>query len=73
VSESGELRIHMRHLRAAGMCNREPRRWFAAHGFSWSDFLDRGIPAADVAATGDALGLIVVEVARQERGTDDDR
>ena len=60
-------RIYMRHLRAAGMCNREPRIWFAAHGFSWSDFVSNGISIAEVEATGDALGLIVVEVARKEQ------
>ena len=62
-----ELRIHMRHLRAANMCNREPRRWFAAHGFSWSDFIQHGIPAETVAATGDPLALIVVEAAKREQ------
>ena len=57
----------MRHLRRAGMCNREPRRWFAAHGFSWSRFVSEGVPAAEIAATEDPLALIVVEVARKER------
>ena len=59
-------RIYMRHLRAAGMCNREPRRWFVQYGFSWSDFVSNGISIEEVEATGDALGLIVVEVAKRE-------
>lgn len=64
-----ELRmIHMRHLRAAGMCNREPRRWFAAHGLSWAEFVDHGIPASVIEATGDPLALIVVEAAKAESG-----
>jgi len=56
----------MRHLRAAGMCNREPRLWFAAHGFSWSDFVTNGISIEEVEATGDPLGMVVVEVALRE-------
>jgi len=48
------------------MCNREPRRWFVQYGFSWSDFVSNGISIAEVEATGDALGLIVVEVAKRE-------
>lgn len=48
------------------MCNREPRRWFARHGLSWSDFATTGIPASKILATNDALCLPVVEVARME-------
>jgi len=62
------LRIYVRHLRAAGMCNREPRRWFKQQGLSWSDFVTEGIPVDVVLATGDPLALRVVEVARKEAG-----
>lgn len=48
------------------MCNREPRLWFAAHGFSWSDFVTNGISIEEVEATGDPLGMVVVEVALRE-------
>lgn len=60
------MRIYMRHLRAANMCNREPRIWFARHGFSWSDFIANGIEAEKIIATGDPLALLVVEAARKE-------
>jgi hypothetical protein len=64
---SDGLRVYMRHLRGANMCNREPRVWFKRQGFSWNDFLSHGIAASDLIATGDPLALIVVEVARKER------
>lgn len=57
----------MRHLRAANMCNREPRRWFAQHGFDWSSFIKHGIPVADVIATGDPLALPVIEAVKKEQ------
>jgi hypothetical protein len=56
----------MKHLRAAGYCNREPRMWFVRHGFSWQDFLDHGIEVEKVEATGDALAMKVVEIARKD-------
>jgi hypothetical protein len=40
--------------------------WFAAHGFSWSDFVTNGISIEVVEATGDPLGMVVVEVALRE-------
>lgn len=61
-----ELIIHVRHLRAAGMCNREPRLWFVRHGLSWTEFVTTGIPVSRILATNDALCLPVVEVARKE-------
>lgn len=62
----GELRIHVRHLRAANMCNREPRLWFKAHKLSWADFVADGIPVSVIEATGDSLAMIVVAAARKE-------
>lgn len=61
-----ELLIHVRHLRAAGMCNREPRLWFQRHGLSWTEFVTTGIPESRILATNDSLCLPVVEVARKE-------
>lgn len=56
----------MKHLRAAGYCNREPRLFFQRYGWSWQDFLDHGIAVSIVEATGDALALRVVEIARRD-------
>lgn len=61
-----ELLIHVRHLRAAGMCNREPRLWFKRHGLSWTEFVTTGISESRILATNDSLALPVVEVARRE-------
>jgi hypothetical protein len=63
---SDELLIHVRHLRAAGMCNREPRLWFKRHGLSWTEFVTTGIPASRILATSDSLAYPVVEIARKE-------
>lgn len=61
-----DVMVHVRHLRAARMCNREPRLWFKRHGLSWTEFVTTGIPASRILATNDALALPVVEVARKE-------
>lgn len=63
---SEELMIHVRHLRAAGMCNREPRKWFQKHGLSWTEFVTTGIPVSKILATADSLAYPVVEIARKE-------
>ncbi len=60
--------IRMKHLRAAGYCNREPRIFFQRQGWSWQEFLDHGIDSELVEATGDALALKVVEIVRQDVG-----
>lgn len=61
-----ELVVHVRHLRAARMCNREPRLWFKRHGLSWTEFVTTGIPVSRILATNDSLCLPVVEIARKE-------
>jgi uncharacterized protein YaiI (UPF0178 family) len=68
MSDDADLRVYVRHLRAANMCNREPRIWFARHGFSWSDFIANGISVEDVIATGDiGLAQPAIDEARKER------
>lgn len=56
--------IRMRDIRAAKMCSRGARAWFARHGLDWSEFITNGIDAELVLATGDAMAIRVVEVAR---------
>jgi hypothetical protein len=41
------------------------RGWWPRHGFVWADFVANGIEAEKLEATGDALALRVVEVARE--------
>lgn len=56
--------VTMRDIRAAKMCSRGARKFFERHGLDWSAFVKQGIPAEKLAATGDAMALQVVEVAR---------
>lgn len=54
----------MADIRAALMCSRGARMFFERYGLDWSEFLKHGIPADQLEATGDAMALKVVEVAR---------
>lgn len=60
--------ITMKHIRQAAFCSSGTKAWFAKHGFSWQDFLLNGIDAEKFEATGDALGLRVAKIARDEDG-----
>jgi hypothetical protein len=57
--------IRMKHVRAAGMCNREPRIFCARQGWSWQEFLDHGFPEEQLLATDDPMALRVVEAAHK--------
>lgn len=48
-----------------GFCRAGARRFFAAHGLDWSDFVLRGIHADKLTATGDAMALALVDWARR--------
>lgn len=43
------------------------RRWFAANGLDFRDFVQKGIDAEVLLATGDALAVAVVEDAVRRR------
>lgn len=57
-------------MRALGYCNRGARSWFARHQLDWADFINKGIDAEQLLATGDAMAEAVVAVA-QNRVSDD--
>lgn len=59
--------VTMRHIRAAGMCNKEPRLFCSQQGWSWQEFIDHGFPASKLLATGNPMALRVVEAARKDR------
>lgn len=67
-----ELHIWPRHLYSVpfsgrtGYCAAGSRQWFAAHGLSWADFVNRGISASQLEATGDPLALALVEHAKEQ-------
>lgn len=56
--------VTMKDVRAAKMCSRGARLFFERHGLDWRSFLSEGIEAEKLIATGDAMALQVVEVAR---------
>lgn len=61
---SDQVIVRMEHVRAARMCSRGARAFFARHNLDWHTFIKDGLPAEVIAATGDAMALQVVEVAR---------
>ena len=67
-----ELRIWPRHLYSVpfsgrtGYCAAGSRQWFTAHGLSWADFVNSGIPANQLEATGDPLALALVKHAKEQ-------
>lgn len=49
------VRVTVQDLRAARYCLAGVRLWFRRHGLGWQEFLDHGIDADRLRATGDAL------------------
>lgn len=54
----------MAHARAAGFCARGVRAFATRHGLDMQQFRTRGLPVSALEATGDALALRVVAIAR---------
>ena len=61
------MMITMRDVRAAKMCSRGARAFARRHNLDWETFLRDGVPAESLLATGDAMALKVVEIARVRR------
>lgn len=59
--------VTMRDVRAAEGCSKGARRFAARHNLDWQDFLNNGILASRLIATGDAMALNIVEVAKNGR------
>lgn len=64
---SEPVTVTIAHVRAAGLCVHGARAFFARHGLDFRAFLRDGIPAQVLLATGDAMALRVVEIARQRQ------
>lgn len=56
--------VTMQHVRQAKLCSHGTRQFFRRHGLDYQKFLSEGLPAETIEATGDAMALQVVEVAR---------
>lgn len=63
--QAGQIMVTIKDVRAAGMCASGARSWFARYGLHWCRFVKCGLPARTILATGDALGEVAVDKARQ--------
>lgn len=66
MAEQNDPIVTVEHLRKARMCSRGARMWFPRHGMDYMKFLKEGYPASAFEATGDALGIQLAAVAREE-------
>ena len=57
--------VRMEHVRALKYCARGVRTFFIQHGLDYAVFLQRGIEAEKLAATGDAMAFAAIEEARK--------
>lgn len=58
--------VRIEHVKKANMCTRGARAWFAHQGLDYQDFLFNGMAASVIEATGDAMGVQVARIARDE-------
>jgi hypothetical protein len=61
----GVVLVQHSHLRDLGYCNRGSRDFFNRHGLDWAAFVENGIDAEHLRATGDAMALAAVEMAER--------
>ena len=61
---SEDTRVTIQDIRAARYCLPGVRPWFRRHGLDWQAFLDAGLPAETLRATGDALVEPVIAQAK---------
>lgn len=59
--------VTIAHIRESKLCTKGTRQFFERYGLSWTDFLENGIEAEKLAATGDPLTRKVIECAERER------
>jgi hypothetical protein len=60
--------VTVQDIRAARYCLPGVRPWFRRHGLNWQAFLDAGILAETLRATGDALVEPVIRMAEERAG-----
>lgn len=58
--------VTIEHCRSIGYCARGMRSFFAHHGLDWQQFRERGLPAEQIEATGDAMAIRAAAVAREK-------
>ncbi|TXH12496.1 MAG: hypothetical protein E6R03_12810 [Hyphomicrobiaceae bacterium] len=57
-----------RDLIGCGFCARGQKSWFDLNGIDFRSFLENGVSAERLLATGDGLAIKAVEMLRQRRG-----
>lgn len=62
--------ITINDIRKTGHCTLGAKRWFEAHNLDFRDFIQNGIEADVLLATGDALADQVVSAARAKQEND---
>ena len=61
-----ELRVTIRHVRAAKLCTSGAREWFRRHDLDWNAFLRDGLPVTTLEALHDAMADKAIAEARRE-------
>ncbi len=62
---SGPVTVTMRDVRGVHGCSRGARAFCGRHGINWTGFLESGVPAELLEATGDAQALRLAAYARR--------
>jgi hypothetical protein len=62
------IRVFVKHTRDCGLCASGCRLWFAKHGLNWTEFLERGMTADQLRATGSELCEQVIAAAERDHG-----
>lgn len=66
---TSELRVFMRHVRAAKICAPGTRNFFRDNGLDWRDFLKNGIPVTTIREIGDHNALkAAIEAEKEQAG-----
>ena len=60
------MRVYHRHVRSMGLCNKGLRKWLSDRGVDWNDFLENGVDANILTASGDHPALEAVRIATEE-------
>lgn len=62
---SGPVIVTMRDVRSVHSCSRGAKAFGERHGLDWNDFLQNGIDASLLDATGDAMAKRITDYARK--------
>lgn len=60
-----QIMVQVQHIRAAKLCARGARQWFARHGLDFTTFITKGYPVEEI-ENKDALGKLVADYARKD-------